>query len=488
MVVEGNAVADAIHRFLDASARAALCDPGEEPLLLEAGNFALECRRGALILQAWDAKRNLVRRVLGVESEARGRVVLRVERFGGRAGRLSLLDLDRPGGEQATFEGSRLEFKEVFRRFLGRRFPNYKLAALSTEADLEQSLSPSYPRALLRKGASAWAAIGAPRGAQHAAGVLSFGLIWLDYLRRREPSLAIEGLVLLLPAGLEKSTCLRLLFLDPAKARYQPFAYDQDGADSEIDLQDYGNLDTRLEPCRRRLPGGPDRAVARVGAVEGVETIERPGGELSLRVRGLEFARTRGGRLLFGIETKRPAGASNLSEVERLARELARLRSPAAADTLNPLYLRNPELWLEAQVRHGIEDLDATLLAKPVYGQAPTFAANGRGVLDLLAADRDGRLSVVELKASEDIHLPLQGLDYWMRVKWHAERGEFSKSGYFPGVQLSAGPPRMLLVAPALDFHPTNERVLGYIDPCVEVQRIGVNLEWRKKLRVMFRT
>ncbi len=39
---------------------------------------------------------------------------------------------------------------------------------------------------------------------------------------------------------------------------------------------------------------------------------------------------------------------------------------------------------------------------------------------------------MIELKASEDVHLPLQALDYWMRVQWHVERREFQANGYFP--------------------------------------------------------
>ena len=54
-------------------------------------------------------------------------------------------------------------------------------------------------------------------------------------------------------------------------------------------------------------------------------------------------------------------------------------------------------------------------------------------MLDLLAVDHRGRLAVIELKASEDVHLPLQALDYWMRVQWHVERREFQANGYFPG-------------------------------------------------------
>jgi hypothetical protein len=52
---------------------------------------------------------------------------------------------------------------------------------LTREADLEHSLSPAYPRALLRQGTSGWAAIGFAPDAIHPDGALTFGLIWLDY-------------------------------------------------------------------------------------------------------------------------------------------------------------------------------------------------------------------------------------------------------------------------------------------------------------------
>ncbi len=116
------------------------------------------------------------------------------------------------------------------------------------------------------------------------------------------------------------------------------------------------------------------------------------------------------------------------------------------------------------------------------------FAAADRGVLDLPAVDRCGRLAVLELKASEDIHLPLQALDYWMRVKWHLDRREFGAKGYFPGIELDQEPPRLLLVSPALDFHPANERVLRFFSPGIPVERVGVGLQWRRELKVMFRS
>ena len=117
----------------------------------------------------------------------------------------------------------------------------------------------------------------------------------------------------------------------------------------------------------------------------------------------------------------------------------------------------------------------------------PAFAGGDRGVLDLLAVDRSGRLAVIELKASADLHLPLQAIDYWIRVKWHLDRGEFSARGYFPGIELRPDPPRLLLVSPSLEFHPATETVLGFFSPDVDVVRIGVGVEWRKELHVMFR-
>ncbi len=471
----------AVERFLESSQDPVLCEPGEEWLAISPENFVLEPRGACAQLQAWDARRNLVRRVTAIDHETRGKLVLKVARFGKLPGTLELMDRKRAVRDNVPLRSARLGFREQFRRFLRRQFPCYKLAELSTEADLEHTLSPAYPRALLRQGASAWAAIGASPDASRPDGVLTFGLIWLDYLRQREPSLVIQGLILYLPAGAEKTTCLRLRFLDPAAAQYSAFVYDQQGLEEKIDLSDYGNLDTHLQPYRRRLLARPLIGIAGVetgvetGLETGVETIDRGDGELSFRVHGLEFARTSGPGLLTGIGRKRAA-------------QLSRARAPDAADRRNPLYRRNPEAWLESQVRCHIQQIDSSLLPSPVYGQVPAFAATDRGVLDLLAADYRGRLAVIELKASEDVHLLLQALDYWMRVWWHVERREFQANGYFPGCELLREPPRLLLVSPALDFHPTNERILRYFSPQIPVERVGVGLQWRKELKVMLRS
>jgi hypothetical protein len=474
-----------IEGFLQNCRQPALLEPGEELLPVTSENFALEVRCGRLTMQAWDARRNLTRRVTGVEQSASGRLEVLVERFARREGLVYLLDLSRRLGADMGRRSGRLVLRERFRLFLRRQFPEWTLAELSAEPNLEYSLSPAFPRAFLRHGQHGWAAIACPPDGD-AAAMVSFGLIWLAYLRTRERRVTVEGLALYVPEGREQAAALRLLCLDPAAARFELFRYTTQDDVTAVDPHDHGNLDTRLEPCRRPEPNQAEhwRSVAEL---PGVESVARHDGRISLRVRGIEFAQVENGELRFGLEARRAARAHHSEEIERLVEELARARSAEAVDHGHALYRLSPEAWLESQARAHLESLDATLLRDPVYGQVPAFAGGDRGIMDLLAVDRDGRLAVIELKASADLHLPLQALDYWIRVKWHLDRGEFSRFGYFPGVALRSDAPRLLLVAPSLEFHPTTETLLHFFSPAIHVERIGLGVEWRWGVEVMFR-
>jgi hypothetical protein len=473
-----------IEAFLRDCKQPALLEPGEELFPITAENFSLDLRGSRLTLQAWDRTRNLTRRVAAAGAPSSARLELTVERFAKRRGQIFLLDLARRSGTDLGRRSGRLVFRERFRLFLHRQFPEWKLAELSAEADLEHSLSPVFPRAFLRHGQHAWAAIACPPEGDSAA-VLSFGLIWLDYLRSRERRTTVEGLALYLPAGHEASSSHRVACLNPNAARFELFRYTDEGFVSRIDPGDRGNLDTRLDPCRRPAPNRPEEW-RRIASLPGVERIARHDGRISLRVRGIEFAEVENGELRFGMGERRPAREHHLPEIERLVAELDRARSHDG-DRGHPLYRQYPEAWLESLARAQIETLDASLARDPIYSQVPAFAGGERGIPDLLAVDRSGRLAVVELKASADLNLPLQALDYWMRVKWHLDRGEFSAAGYFPGLHLRPDPPRLLLVAPSLEFHPTTETILGYFSADIDVERIGLAVEWRKGLQVMFR-
>jgi hypothetical protein len=94
---------------------------------------------------------------------------------------------------------------------------------------------------------------------------------------------------------------------------------------------------------------------------------------------------------------------------------------------------------------------------------------------------------VVELKVQEEINLPLQGLDYWLRVKWLQDRNQFQEFGYFQGCTLSPEAPLLYLVSPAFRFHSTTPRILRYLDRRIEVIMVGLNDSWRKEIKVLFR-
>jgi hypothetical protein len=476
-----------ISAFLSYAKEPAVVEPGHQPIPLVAGAYNIDLAAGRLFLEAWTRDRSLSRRITGVVEAKQTSLRLSIEKFGKRDGVVELIDLAGPRSATITRRVSRQTYREQFRRSLLRQFPGWRVAELSTEPDLQHSLSPAIPRAVLRKGAAMYAAIGCPPDYTDGEGVLSFGLIWLDYLRARDPKLTVQGLAVFIPADRHRSTCLRMLHLRSDVVEWGAYVYTERTED-RADLRDYGNIDTVLPPrC-----GVPDAEQAwwtrQLSKAPFVTEREETGGRISYTVNGLEFARWQpGSGLIFGVETKYKGSESNLSEIQALARELHNFRSAVVADRCTPLYLKKPELWLEAQVRSALPLIDASLSARPVYRQAPSFAAGERSVMDLLAVDHAGGLAVVEVKASEDLHLPLQALDYWIRVRWHALRGDFASSGYFPGSVLRSVSPRLLLVAPALCFHPTTEALVEYLSPEVSVDTIGLGMDWRDHVKVMFR-
>jgi hypothetical protein len=162
-------------------------------------------------------------------------------------------------------------------------------------------------------------------------------------------------------------------------------------------------------------------------------------------------------------------------------------RHPLADDTRHPLYRAQAERWLESLVREDVTRVDAALDPRFVYAQVFANAGGEHGILDLLTATRSGRLAIIELKASEHIHLPLQAADYWLRVRRHLLNGEITRYGYFPAVELQQAPPLVYLVAPALRFHPATDDLLRCLSSELDIVRVGLAESWRRGLRVVMR-
>ena len=296
-------------------------------------------------------------------------------------------------------------------------------------------------------------------------------------------AMGVNRLLLFAPRGGECATAFLAALLDPAKVACQLLVYDERDCAGAVDFADMGNVESTLPLCSR--PGSPNIPAAEITDLPAnVDRVEQSDGAISLRVRGLEFARWSAGRLTCGIGRKR---LSTEATVSAMAREVGRLRCDTAEDRQHALYSQHPEGWLESKVRANPQTIDPSLRQTPLYGQVPIFSGPERGVVDLLGIDDTGRLIVIELKTTADLQLPFQALDYWLRVRKHLVCGDFERLGYFPGITIRREPPRILLVAPSLQFHSTTETVIGALSPEIEFTRIGLAANWRSELRVMFR-
>ncbi|HUI75140.1 MAG TPA: hypothetical protein VLX32_09355, partial [Candidatus Acidoferrum sp.] len=210
--------------------------------------------------------------------------------------------------------------------------------------------------------------------------------------------------------------------------------------------------------------------------------------EVWLRFRGLPFVRWQDQKVCFGIpDPEKEFNSSSLSTFKRLLHNLEFYRNPLASDTRHALYRAHPERWLESLVREDISRVDAALDPRFLYSQVFAGTSAEHGILDLVGVTRSGRLAIIELKATEHIHLPLQAANYWLRIRRHLEQSDFSRYGYFPGIQLQAQAPLVYLVAPALRFHPATDTLLRYLTPKREVIRVGLAENWRRGLRVVLR-
>jgi len=485
-----------IEEFLRADRTREITEDGELLFDLQQTEFRLEESQGRLLLHLWSPERNWVRRIVGLAEQDDGALVLRVERFGrARPGKLVVARPRRRRKQAGDRSSERRMFAAWLRRLLEREFPRSTLEGLTTSPDLTRSFSGLYARARLREGERWWAVLGAGAGetAATADGALTFGLLWLDWNRRQFPDRAWAGLHLFLPAGRLRTTAVRLTGLDPTRVTVRLTAIDpEENSAVAVDVRDWGNLETFLTPARHaeNILAAESSSVERIRALapEEIEAIVPAGrGELVLRFRGLEFARAAGGRVTFGAGRKpQPLRPENFSALQALLARLRRERR-AGGPARSPLYRLQPERWLESLVLANPRALDPRLDPGRLYRQVPAQAAGERGVADLLGATRDARLVVIELKASEDIHLPLQGLDYWLRVRWHQQRGELAPAGYFPGRPLKPDPPELLLVSPALQFHPATETLCHYFSREVRLTLIGLAADWRRSLKVASR-
>jgi len=466
---------------------------GEWLAALDGVQYEVRAQGEAALLHLWSAQESLVRRVVCVAEESRERVVVEVVRLG--HARHARLEFVAPAAGREPRRVDRAQFSDRLRQILTDRFPDETVESLLTSADLRHSLSGSYTRGLTHRGSEGFAVLGAAPDEDGATldAILTFGLIWLQHTRDRAKRHSVSGLRLFLPRGKAAITSHRLNAL-AAPQEVELYEYDPlYWRVRRVALSDTGNLATWIIP-RREIEQAiaaalPHAERIRLLAPEAICIGVAPATqEVTLRFRGLEFARWRLGAMWFGLgDHQEVVTPGKWPALESLVRQMETHRHPLASDTKNRLYRAQPERWLETMVAADPARIDARLDPRQIYTQVPSFSPGDRGIIDLLGATRDGRLAVLELKAFEDIHLAMQAVDYWLRVRWHHARDDFRRYGYFPDTPLKPKPPLLYLVAPGFRFHPALDIVLRYLSPEIEVSRIALAENWRRGLRVVFR-
>jgi len=288
--------------------------------------------------------------------------------------------------------------------------------------------------------------------------------------------------------GLSRSVRLEIYEYNEREARIRP-----------MDPADVGNLESRLVPrtdTELALTGAQE-AMARIRSLAPANSelagnvaarIVAGTNEVAFCFRGLEFARWSQEGITFGLGDPRERLTEDTRpHLVRLMRDLNAHRCSVGTETNHPLYRMAPERWLETLVMQDPACLDAQLDAAHLYSEVPALAGGDRSILDVLGVTLRGQRVVIELKASEDIQMLMQAVDYWLRVRRHQQSGDFQRNGYFSGRDISTEPPLVWLVAPGLRFHSATDTLLNYLGPEIRITRIGLNENWRRGVEVVFR-
>ncbi len=548
-------LATILRHFLAQHPTASLLEDGRVLFDLRSAQHSVSVDHGRCTLQLWNPDRNLVRRILSATPKPGPTLRLSAQRLGHPRPHTLELVTSRQPRQSSTRNAARTRYLRVLERALKQHFPDDTLEALRSAMDLERSFGPAYARGTLRRGRDAFALVAVNAGESQTTvdGILTVGLLWLHHCREQAAGRRLYGgLRLIVPRGTAATTLTRLAWLNPKIARYQLFELDETSEDlTELDPADHGNLATRLveapDHARAVAPGGrfapaipaildllpPFTEVlglphhpgplppipSTASAHSKTNLLPTPGfraearlrssAELTFSLHGLDFARIRLGYAgqTFNRELLVTVGSGpdetqltpeTAPQLRQLVHALFARRSALGAPR-DPLFRTSPESWLGSLLRHHLPDLDPDLLPAPVYPEVPALTGGGRsldrGMLDLLATTRSHQLAVLEIKATEDLHLALQGLDYWIRIRHHhlahtepsTGLGELQQRGYFPGTRLLPEPPHLYLVAPALQIHPATETILRYLSPQIPWTLIALDQRWRTRIRPVWR-
>jgi len=285
--------------FLSGSSSAVVIEDGAEVLDLGQAKYSVSGESNKCLLHLWSHERNVVRRVLDVESKGETLRVT-VQRMG--QARPTKLDIcrERDPRTASAKRAARVAYQRILERVLRARFPDLTLVQMSTSMDLERSFGPIYARGLLKRGPSGFAVLGVKRQELQSStdAALTFGILWLDVCRRAQAGkLVIDGLKLVVPAGCSALVREHMAHLNREPAKWQLYELQERSEEiTRVEILDRGNISTRLVHCSDEIEVharfAESIALVRTLMPEAETGMLSPA-EIGFRCHGLEFARTR---------------------------------------------------------------------------------------------------------------------------------------------------------------------------------------------------
>lgn len=174
-------LASTLEGFLSGSNNAVVIEDGSVMFDLGQAKYSISGESNKCLLHLWSPERNVVRRVLEVETKGETLRVT-VQRIGqARPTKLEICRERDPRTASAK-RAARMCYQRILERVLRKKFPELAIVQLSISMDLEKSFGPIYSRGLLRRGQSGFAVLGVNRQELQSSidAALTFGILWLD--------------------------------------------------------------------------------------------------------------------------------------------------------------------------------------------------------------------------------------------------------------------------------------------------------------------
>ena len=406
------------------------------------------------------------------------------------------LDVAWGNADNASIQDAHQLWKTV-RYWLRCRFPTHQIIRSSRRPDLARSLSGLFLRVLFRyRGRDSLLIAADPAVGEQVHLAVSQALLWIPTLASQRRLTAAPMVHILVPSGCATVLSHRCRYLNGTRSKITVWEYKQ-GATNLPEICRAPAPPVPEENREFRWPVlGPFRWSSQLERVlclapDLIRRYPRFKDYDSLRLWGLEFAQVLGperDRISFGVGPKRSElNDDNLECLQLLVREIQLYRRPDSPDKQHPYYRLQAERWLESMILEGVNHLFPEIAPESVYSQIPVYLGSDPGRVDILGADLEGTLTVMELKVAADPDMPVQALDYWGRVIQHNNNGDFERRGYFSEIRLNRKCPKLYLISPVFSYHDSTETLLRYLDPDLEVTKISINEDWRNGVRVLRR-